>query len=50
VTELRVRTRRHALLVAEADVPTPSPAEKDNEEAINLGGTRSLNDGRFRKS
>jgi len=46
VTELRVRARRHALLIAETDVPTPSAAEKENEEAISLN---SLNDGRLGK-
>lgn len=49
MTELRVRARRHALLIAEADVSAPSAAKKENEEAISLGGARSLNDGRLGK-
>lgn len=39
VTEFRVGARRHALLVAEADVPAPSAA-KENQETVT--GRRSL--------
>jgi len=37
VTEFRVVARRHALLIAETDVPAPSAAEKQNQEAVSLG-------------